>query len=224
MAPKTRKITFSQEQIFFFHQDLLVLILVSYWKSQFFPLPSIDMGCITCFTSPNKSFINSLANRRLPCKSEKMNYKFKKKTCIGQANLVLLCLWLQKIDLSGGFPCMLLVVFSILRIWHFLVVFFAFHIFFSLSRKYYYKIPANCSILGPFFPNASLPSTVRECILSDQQMRTESWSGAHVFELWHLHCKIEPAHWHCSSFSVHELFNSRLGPLECNKASHQMRA
>ena len=135
MAPKTRKITFSQEQIFFFHQDLLVLILVSYWKSQFFPLPSIDMGCITCFTSPNKSFINSLANRRLPCKSEKMNYKFKKKTCIGQANLVLLCLWLQKIDLSGGFPCMLLVVFSILRIWHFLVVFFCIpHFLFTIKE------------------------------------------------------------------------------------------
>ena len=36
-----------------------------------FPLPSFNMSWVTRFTFPNKSFINSLANWFVPCKSEK---------------------------------------------------------------------------------------------------------------------------------------------------------
>ena len=109
------------ETDFLFHQDLFVfLILVSYWKGQFFPLPSFDMSLswVTRFTFPNKSFINSLSNWFVPCKSEKNELQIQKKTCIWQANIVLyFFIRLQQIDFSGGFPCMLLVVFSILRLW-----------------------------------------------------------------------------------------------------------
>ena len=52
------------------HQDLLVLILVSYWKSQFFPLITFDMSWVTRLIFPNKSFIK-LANWFVPCQSEK---------------------------------------------------------------------------------------------------------------------------------------------------------
>ena len=114
---------------FLFHQDLLVLILVSYWKSQFFPLPSFDMSWITRF--PTKSFINSLANWFVPCKSEKNELQIQKEDL--QRASKSLFLRLQQIDLSGGFPCMLLVIFSLLRIWRFLVV--SLHPLFSFDNQ-----------------------------------------------------------------------------------------
>ena len=61
-GPQDKKNYISTEIGFVFHQDLLVLTLVSYWKSQFFPFPSFDMSFVTRFTSSNKSFINWLAN------------------------------------------------------------------------------------------------------------------------------------------------------------------
>ena len=128
-TPKTRQTTCSQKTDFLFHQDLLVLILVSYWKSQFFPLPSFDMSWITRF--PTKSFINSLANWFVPCKSEKNELQIQKEDL--QRASKSLFLRLQQIDLSGGFPCMLLVTFSLLRIWRFLVV--SLHPLFSFDNQ-----------------------------------------------------------------------------------------
>ena len=65
------------ETDFLFHQDLLVLILVSYWKSQFFPLVTFDMSWVTRLIFPNKSFIK-LANWFVPCQSEKKGLKIQK--------------------------------------------------------------------------------------------------------------------------------------------------
>ena len=93
-----------------FHQDLLVLILVSYWKSQFFPLITFDMSWVTRLIFPNKSFIK-LANWFVPCQSEKKEKNQIEDLHRASKFCTVFFLRLQQIDSSCGFPCMLLIIF-----------------------------------------------------------------------------------------------------------------
>ena len=104
-----------------------------------------------------------------------------------------LSLRLQLIDLCDGFPCMLLVVFSILRIWLvrqrcFLVVFCIPYFLFTIKEV---LLQNSCISFdtGAFFLQC-IPPLNSECmyiIRSTNQTRRESWSGDHVFELCHHH-------------------------------------